>query len=446
VKEAHIVVDLTYGDAGKGTIVDYLARARQAHTVIRFNGGAQAGHNVVAPDGRHHTFSQFGAATFVPGVRTFLSRHMIISPLAMIVEAERLAQKGVTDAFERASISAEALVVTPFQRAANRLREISRGEGRHGSCGMGIGETAADALLLGRTVVRAEDLFGGPPLERKLRWMQEYKRGQMRDTIERCRGFATSAEEIAVLEDPKMPARTAEAFSAFSSRADIVGDGRLRIILAEDGATVFEGAQGVLIDEWRGFDPYTTWSTCTFDNALGLLKEHGYDAAVERVGVLRAYGTRHGPGPFVTEDPELEKLIPDAHNRMDDWQRQFRIGWFDAVAHRYAIAACGGVDSLAVTCFDRLEPIPAWRICTAYGMGGGRAQDIRLGEFKDLAYQRALTAELSSAKPIYELSSEAASFDERVEEHVGRIEGELGARVAITSFGPSAGDKKDRRS
>src|ERR1051325_6458376 len=154
---AHIVVDLTFGDAGKGTITDLLARTRPVHTVIRFNGGAQAGHNVIAPDGRHHTFSQFGSAPLVPGVRTHLSRHMILNPLSMLVEERKLAAIGVADAFERTTISAEALVITPFQRAVNRLREMSRGEGRHGSCGMGIGETAMDANVIGATVVRAGD-------------------------------------------------------------------------------------------------------------------------------------------------------------------------------------------------------------------------------------------------------------------------------------------------
>ncbi|HSD12859.1 MAG TPA: adenylosuccinate synthetase, partial [Patescibacteria group bacterium] len=204
-REAVIVTDLGFGDAGKGSIVDYLARTLRAHAVIRFNGGSQAAHNVVAPDGRHHTFSQFGSATFVDGVRTHLSRHMIVNPPAMLVEAEILRKKGVVDAFARTTISAEALVITPYQRAANRLREIARSDGRHGSCGHGIGETAADALTVGRSVVRAGDFREPEVLRRKLRWLQAHKRQQLRDTIERCRGIPAAAEEIAWLEGDALP-------------------------------------------------------------------------------------------------------------------------------------------------------------------------------------------------------------------------------------------------
>lgn len=436
---AYLIVDLTFGDAGKGTITDFLARKRPVHTVIRFNGGAQAGHNVVTPDGRHHTFSQFGAATFVPGVRTHLSRFMILNPLSMLIEEQKLVSAGVADAFDRTTISKEALVVTPFQRAANRLREMSRGEGRHGSCGMGIGETAMDSQVIGRTALRAGDLDDTAALRRKLRWIQEYKRGQMRDTIERCRDFVVAKDEIAILEDEAIIDSYVEMLAPFVKRASLVGDDLLGGILRRPGDVIFEGAQGVLIDEWRGFDPYTTWSTCTFDNASALLKEHSFDGQATRIGVVRAYATRHGPGPFVTEDAELGKVIPDTHNRMDDWQRNFRIGWFDAVATRYAVAACGSIDALAVTGIDRLRHVPEWKMCVAYARG---VRDIPLGTERDLAYQRELTGRLMEATPVYRVSATAGLFETRAAQHLVQIAAETGVQVRIASFGPAADDKK----
>src|SRR5436190_2071933 len=98
---AILVVDLAFGDCGKGTVVDFLTRRCGAHTVVRFNGGPQAGHNVVTSDGRHHTFSQFGSATFLPGVRTVLSRFMLIEPYALLNEAAHVRSVGVADALDR---------------------------------------------------------------------------------------------------------------------------------------------------------------------------------------------------------------------------------------------------------------------------------------------------------------------------------------------------------
>src|ERR1700754_3409097 len=127
-----IVVDLGFGDAGKGGVVDRLcARGPGAvHAVVRFNGGAQAAHNVVTTDARHHTFAQFGSGTFTPGVRTHLSRFMLVDPLALAAEAGHLAGLGVPDALARLTVVREPLLTTLCRRAAGRAREIARGVAR----------------------------------------------------------------------------------------------------------------------------------------------------------------------------------------------------------------------------------------------------------------------------------------------------------------------------
>ncbi|HET8846443.1 MAG TPA: adenylosuccinate synthetase, partial [Ktedonobacteraceae bacterium] len=155
---AIFITDLGFGDAGKGTITDFLARRFSAHTVVRYNGGPQAAHNVVCPDGRHHTFSQFSSGMFLPGTRTLLSRFMLINPLNMLKESRHLNAYGISDALQRVQIDRRALVITPFQRAMNRLREIARADSRHGSCGEGVGECMADSLQYGREMLFTGDL------------------------------------------------------------------------------------------------------------------------------------------------------------------------------------------------------------------------------------------------------------------------------------------------
>ncbi|MCK6548017.1 adenylosuccinate synthetase, partial [Myxococcota bacterium] len=158
---AHVVVDLGFGDAGKGLVVDHLVRRTGAPLVVRYNGGAQAGHNVVTPDGRHHTFAQLGAGTFA-GAKTWLSRHVIVHPTALVAEARALEEKGVSGPLATVEVSDRARVVTPFHQALNRLRELARGDARHGSCGAGIGECVADALRHPDDVVTAADLRAPP--------------------------------------------------------------------------------------------------------------------------------------------------------------------------------------------------------------------------------------------------------------------------------------------
>eukprot|EP01001_Neometanema_parovale_P000194 NODE_1020_length_1936_cov_144.322670_g969_i0.p1 GENE.NODE_1020_length_1936_cov_144.322670_g969_i0~~NODE_1020_length_1936_cov_144.322670_g969_i0.p1 ORF type:complete len:244 (+),score=25.14 NODE_1020_length_1936_cov_144.322670_g969_i0:61-792(+) len=141
-----LVAGLLYGDEGKGTTIDFLARQFQASLVVRYNGGPQAMHHVVLPSGIWHCFSQFGSATFVHGVRTLLSKHMVISPPNLMREEQELRESGVTDAITRLHIDRQCRIVTPLHRLVTQIAEILRGAGRHGSTGIGVGVTVEDAL------------------------------------------------------------------------------------------------------------------------------------------------------------------------------------------------------------------------------------------------------------------------------------------------------------
>lgn len=433
-REAIIVADLGFGDAGKGTTIDYLARTLGVGTVVRFNGGAQAAHNVVAPDGRHHTFSQFGSGTFVPGMRTHLSRFMLLDPIELAAEARQLTDLGLPDPFALLTIDADALVVTPFHRAANRVRERTRGSGEHGTCGMGIGETMADAAAFD-DAVRVRDLRSLKTLAEKFAVIQWRKRQELASLLT-SEIIESLPEEVETLIDIDYPARVATDIVRFSERLQIVS-GELLSTLADAGPLLFEGAQGVLLDEWHGFHPHTTWSTTTFENAATLLDEMQYTGSVTKLGVLRAYHTRHGAGPFVTYDPELSRLLPEPHNGEVGWQGTFRCGWFDLVMARYA-QAVAGADALAITHLDRYRRIENAKVCVGYQCGDRRIDTISLGPFRDLDYQASLTALLHSAEPVYEQAPESAvAFPELIETH-------LSVPVTITSHGLTALDKRQR--
>lgn len=454
-RAAHLVIDLGFGDGGKGTVTDWLVRRHGARLVVRFNGGAQAGHNVVTEDGRHHTFAQFGAGSFVPGVRTHLARTTVIHPLAMLVEAQHLARKGVPDVLERTTVSERAQLITPFHQAAGRLRELARGEARHGTCGVGVGETVRDALAHPGEALQAGDLTRPDVLLRKAQRAQERLRTELSEVLRAVRRMPQAGPELSLMEDPEAASRWVSAVEALRPELLVVEDAVLGALLRE-GTTVFEGAQGVLLDEGWGFHPHTTWSTCTFDNALALLREHGFDGPIHRLGVLRSYATRHGEGPLPTEAPALAPLLPEPHNDAAGWQGPFRVGGFDAVLARYALAAARGVDGLAVTHLDRLGS--RWPVCTAYrGPPGGevhgfvpdtnnpaRLTALRLGAPGALEHQERLTRGLLQCEPWMEELELGASPGARAERFVSWLEATLGAPVKVASYGPASRDKQER--
>jgi adenylosuccinate synthase len=413
VSRAFIVTGLGFGDCGKGTLTDALARRFEATLVVRFNGGAQAGHNVVLPDGRHHTFAQFGAASFVDAVRSHLAQHVVVHPTALAVEADYLARAGVADALARLTIDPRCLVTTPFHQAAGRLRERLAG---NGTCGVGVGETVRDALAHPDDVLRIGGLArASDQLERlRVRLLASLPSAVARDA------------DWAVLNDASVSPRWLDVVRALP----------LRLVSDEDVARahrdetiVFEGAQGILLDEHHGFHPHTTWSTCTARHALHWLRDSPH--RIERVGVLRSMMTRHGAGPLPSESTELSARLPEPHNQSAGWQGAFRVGWFDPPLLRYAMAANGGVDWLALTHVDRVQA----KYVAGYDfeLTAPRAPE---GSPERLVEQEALTRKLATASPPLS-DTPAGDFADWVEKT-------LGAPVRVTSHGPTSLDKQWR--
>lgn len=428
---ARVIVDLAYGDSGKGTFVDYFVRRDGSDLVVRFNGGPQAAHNVVLPDGRHHTFSQFGSGGFVRDVRTLLSRFVVIEPYALLNEAAHLAGVGVADPLGGLIIDARCRVITPVQRVANILRERSRGAAAHGTCGVGFGECVADSLATPELAVRAGDFRSPGDLAARLRRAHEAKR----DEIAPLRELA-DRDQARILDDPRWIELFVERASRIVSEAAIVDTEVADRTIRESRRPIFEGAQGVLLDEDFGFHPHTTWSRTTFTNAETLLDAAGFEGPHERIGVIRTYMTRHGAGPFVSQSLGGLPGLTEPHNRGDGPQGDFRVGVLDLVALRYAIDVCGRVDGLAITHLDRLPLLPR-SVCQQYADADGPLSRLPMIDAADLHRRSALATRLQAMQPV-PLAFPMA----RPGEFIRGIEDALGVPVRFVSMGPTYADKR----
>ena len=346
-------------------MVDALVRRLGAREVVRFGGGPQAAHRVVAPDGATHVFAQFGAGLLVPGTRCRIARGMLVDPPALLHEAAALAAVGVPAALTQLTVDPRCRVVTPIQKLVGQMRELARGARRHGSCGRGVGEAVSDAQALGTQAPVFADLLDPARLSAKLGFLRSLKLDhgeQIADAGHGAPGLQERLDAIRRLDVRKLAAEFHGI--AAESGLRIEPDEALAGSLRRGDPIVFEGAHGVLLDPDRGFAPHVTATDTTWQPALALITELAPAARPFRLGVLRAYATRHGAGPFPTEDATL--ALPDSANTANDWQGPLRLGWPDLLLARYAAAVCGGLDGLAVTCLDRAPALAPLRAAVAY--------------------------------------------------------------------------------
>jgi adenylosuccinate synthase len=411
---AIITVGLGFGDEGKGATVDFLARQFEADLVIRYCGGSQAGHNVQLPDGRRHTFSQFGAATLIEGAerpRTYLGPHVIIDPLALLREARHLAELGVARPMDLITIHPRCLVATVWHRMLNQLRELSRNADRHGSCGQGIGEARSYWLKYGDDAVFAADLNDLEVLRHKLE-------------LQRQRSLLDLQEFIARISSDRLRDFDLWDLTAEATATELYEAAQQGVVTSatvpECRTAIFEGAQGVLLDEYRGFHPHTTWSTVTAHHAWDLVAQMDVEA-VAVLGITRAYSTRHGEGPFPTYSAELTRRLRDPGNPWNAWQGNLRSGWLDLPLLRYAAAATGPLDGIVVNHLDQITEGECF-LCDAYS-------DVVLAPAAapNLGWQSQLTEMLHKAKPIL-----SATTADAIVHQLGEI-----APVASIGWGPT---------
>ncbi len=415
MRRAIITVGLSFGDEGKGATVDHLCRHYGADLVVRYSGGSQAGHNVQLPDGRRHTFSQFGAGTLA-GVPTYLGAPVVVNPTALAREAEHLAGMGVSAPYETLTVSPRCLVSTFFHQATNQLRELARGDNRHGSCGHGVGEARNYWLRHGDAAVFVRDLCDRAVLREKLELLRQR-------LLLDLQGISATVPRDA-FRDYDLLGITAEAVA----EPLLEVGARLRVGEMPDCDTaVFEGAQGVLLDEWYGFHPHTTWSTVTPHFGVEMAARAGAEEVCV-LGVVRAYLTRHGAGPFPSHDEALTRRVNDEGNPWNRWQGSLRAGWLDLVLLRYAAAACGALDNLAVSGLDHLEGDDC-RVCVAYE----KWEELPLPPGPDLAHQERLGRALSDAVPVVRPATPEGILN-ALEEI---------APVAVVARGPTHLDRSD---
>jgi adenylosuccinate synthase len=357
-----VVVGLGFGDEGKGLATDYLCRELPGALVVRFNGGPQAGHTVVAADGRRHVFSSFGAGT-LRGCPTYWSRHCPVAPGPLLREYAALREMGVQP---RLLLDGRCPVITPYDVLWNRALEAARGAARHGSCGLGFGATIERQET---TPLRlyVQDLAFPEVYQHKLHQIRAHYRSRCRqetsfpfdqlDHDAEDQRFADYAWQLQVLRQ--------------QGAVEVVREAEVLAPAAPWPALVFEGAQGVLLDQEFGLFPHVTRSYTTSRNALTLLNRHRPGAAARVLYVSRAYHTRHGAGPL----PHAEVPVPLIHheqetNQFNDYQEHFRRAPLSVNLLNYALQcdahhSAGLKKYLLLTCLDQL---PTGRL-TAYVNG-----------------------------------------------------------------------------
>lgn len=461
-----VVTGLGLGEETKGATVQWLARELGAHTIIR-NGGCQAGHVVVASDGREHMFSHYGCGTF-EGARTYL-REMTVFPAYVFDEAVELEKLGVDNPLGMMTIDRNCLAVTPYHGAFSRMKEISRGENRRGTVGMGVSEAVEESRTHPELSIRASDFLGDREvLFQKVEAIRQYKLQQARELLATAAALSTIEQvqkELKLLEDESFAITVAQSFIYLAKLVKIVGDEYLDEVLSQEGAIVCEPSHGALHHPWYGFVPHVTQVDPTSENLRNTLSGHEHKKKIIRLGVSRSYLTRHGAGPLPSFSQEMTDQIQETHNAEGSWWLgEFRNGYYDFVTMQYAINISGGKESfngLVISYLDVLAKYSEWPVVEAYTYEGEAVDD--LDQYFEMAdgkiigikvypntrdqahydHQVRLTELIKHCKSVVTiLKPEEDKSLEQV--FLDRVEEKLGILVVAVSRGPKAEDREKR--
>ncbi|MGH3800367.1 MAG: adenylosuccinate synthase [Pseudonocardiaceae bacterium] len=414
---AIVLIGAQWGDEGKGKATDLLGERVQ--WVVRYQGGNNAGHTVVLPDGQNFALHLIPSGILTPGVTNVIGNGVVVDPGVLLDELAALEARNV--ATERLLISADAHLIMPYHVAIDRVTERYLGKAKIGTTGRGIGPAYQDKVA--RVGVRAQDLLDEKILRQKVEAALEFK-NQVLVKVYNRRALDVEQVVDTVLDQG----------AHFAHR---IADIRLLLDQAlQRGETVLlEGSQGTLLDVDHGTYPFVTSSNPTAGGACagsGI----GPTRITAVVGILKAYTTRVGSGPFPTElhDAMGERLRKTGGEIGVTTGRPRRVGWFDAVIGRYA-ARVNGITDFFLTKLDVLSGLDTVPICVAYEVDGRRTDEMPMTQ-----------TDLHHAVPVYEelpgwweKLSRCRTLDDlpaNARAYVARLEELCGARISAIGVGP----------
>ncbi len=415
----NIVIDTAWGDSGKGKFVDVFSG--DADIVVRFNGGANAGHTVLNDYGEFK-FHLIPTGIFNPNALSVLARSVAISPLTLVDEITLLREKGVEISPKNLLVSQYAHLIMPWHIARDTLREVARGNTKVGTTGRGIGPLYADRTE--RVGLRVGDMLKAnfeEILLKELDWQ-----ARLIDLMD----SDVFLDADSILE---------EALAAQAYLLPMIGNPLPIIWEAQDkGANILgEGAQGILLDIDLGTYPYVTSShpgVTGFSIATGLQQKD-----IRRViGVTKAYQTRVGEGPMPTE------LLGDVGENLRDLGNEYgattgrprRCGWLDLPALRYSLQV-GGVNSIALTKIDVLDEMDEIKICTHYELDEMRYSVLPTADAEFMAKAKPILKTIPKWNSPTEGIRDFAQFPAKAQDYVKYIEDSVGVPVEIISNGPA---------
>ncbi|MBN2589717.1 MAG: adenylosuccinate synthase [Sedimentisphaerales bacterium] len=412
------IVGLQWGDEGKGKIVDILAE--KSNIVVRYGGGANAGHTVVVGNNKF-ALHLLPSGSIRPDVKCLITNGVVLDPEVVIAEIEKLEKENI-NLKSRLLISENTHVVLDYHKKEDLLREEALGKNKIGTTIRGIGPCYADKV--GRSfAVRMADFLDMENFKTKLQKIVDYKNQYF--------GAIYNAEPMNADEIYEKCKVYSEKLSPYITDTTEF----LHKAISQKKSILFEGAQGSLLDLDHGTFPFVTSSN---SSSLGMSAGCGVPAKYvdEFIGVIKAYTTRVGAGPFPSEqENDTGQYIRDrGHEYGTTTGRPRRCGWFDAVVVSYSVTI-GGIDSLALLHLDTLAGLKELNICKAYTIDG-----------KETTFFPSNLAKLEKAKPVYETVpgweeeiTEVKSFDdlpENAKNYIYRLEELIGIPIKMIGVGP----------